>query len=571
MKINRKQYLDLFGPTTGDKIQLADTNLMIEIEKDCTTYGDELVFGGGKTARQGMGLTPGATQEDGALDHVITNVVIMDPILGIIKADIGIRNGLIAGIGKAGNPNMMDNVSNNLIVSNSTEVTAGEGLIATAGFFDTHVHMICPQQVYHAIANGITTYVGGGTGPADGTNATTCVPGPWNIRKMIESTEGLPINWLFLGKANDSKEDTLVEELAAGAGGFKMHEDWGATHASLDTGLSVADEYDVQIAIHTDSLNEGGYVDDTIDAIDGRTVHTYHTEGAGGGHAPDVMKIAAEPNVLPSSTNPTRPYTVNTIDEHLDMVMVTHHLNPKVPEDVAFAESRIRAETIAAEDVFHDWGVLSMYSSDSQAMGRTGEVSTRCWQTAHKMKAQFGKLPEDSPNNDNFRVLRYLSKLNINPAITNGVSDYVGSLEPGKMADIVLWDPAYFGVKAKIVFKGGFISYAMMGDPNASVPPVQPVFFRPMFGSFGLARSRTSVIFTSKLALELGIEEKYGLERKFLPVGNTRTIGKQQLVRNDTLGEIKIDPETYKVTFDGKPVTSDPAKELPLTQLYHLV
>jgi len=381
----------------------------------------------------------------------------------------------------------------------------------------------------------------------------------------------LPINWLLLGKANDSKPETLVEQLAAGAGGFKMHEDWGATRASLDVGLSVADEYDVQIAIHTDSLNEGGYVDDTIDAIDGRTVHTYHTEGAGGGHAPDIMKIAGEPNALPSSTNPTRPYTVNTIDEHLDMVMVTHHLNPKVPEDVAFAESRIRAETIAAEDVFHDWGILSMYSADSQAMGRTGEVSTRSWQTAHKMKAQFGKLPEDSPDNDNFRVLRYLAKLNINPAITNGVSDYVGSLEKGKMADIVLWDPRFFGAKPNIVFKGGFIAYAMMGDPNASVPPVEPIFFRPMFGGFGLARSRTSALFTSKLAIENGIQAKYGIQRQVLPVHNVRNLGKQHMVRNSTLGEIRIDPETYKVSFNGKSVTSEPAKELPLTQLYHLV
>ncbi len=571
MKITRKQYLDLYGPTKGDKIQLADTNLIIEVEKDCTSFGDELVFGGGKTARQGMGLAAGTTQANGALDHVITNVVVLDAILGVVKADIGIRNGVIAGIGKAGNPSTMDNVTENMVTSNSTEVTAGEGLIATAGFFDTHVHMISPQQVYHAIGNGITTYIGGGTGPADGTNATTCTPGPWNIRKMIEASEGLPINWLFLGKANDSKPETIVEELAAGAGGLKMHEDWGATRASLDTGLSVADEYDVQIAIHTDSLNEGAYVDDSIDAIDGRTVHTYHTEGAGGGHAPDIMKIAGEPNALPSSTNPTRPYTINTLDEHLDMVMVTHHLNPKVPEDVAFAESRIRAETIAAEDVFHDWGILSMYSADSQAMGRTGEVSTRCWQTAHKMKAQFGKLPEDAPGNDNFRVLRYLAKLNINPAITNGVSDYVGSLEKGKMADIVLWDPRFFGAKPNIVFKGGFIAYAMMGDPNASVPPVEPVFFRPMFGGFGLARSTTSALFTSKLAIENGIKEKYGIKRQVLPVYNVRNLGKQHMIRNSTLGEIKIDPETYKVTFNGKLVTCEPAKELPLTQLYHLV
>ena len=571
MRISRKQYLDLYGPTVGDKIQLADTNLIIEVEKDFATYGDELVFGGGKSARQGMGLATGVKHSDGALDHVITNVVILDAVLGVLKGDIGIRDGMIAGVGKAGNPNTMDNVDENLVVSNATEVTAGEGLIATAGFIDGHTHWICPQQVYHAIANGITTYVGGGTGPADGTNATTCTPGPWNIQKMIESFEGLPLNWLVLGRANDSKKETLVEELEAGAGGFKMHEDWGATRASIDTALTVCDEYDVQLAIHTDSLNEGMYVDDTIDAINGRTVHTYHTEGAGGGHAPDIMKIAGEPNVLPSSTNPTRPYTVNTVDEHLDMLMITHHLNPKVPEDVAFAESRIRAETIAAEDVFHDWGVLSMYSSDSQAMGRAGEVSTRCWQTAHKMKAQFGKLPEDSTDNDNFRVLRYLAKLNINPAITNGISDYVGSIEKGKMADIVLWHPQFFGVKPNIVFKGGLIAYAMMGDGNASVPTVEPVFFRPMFGGFGLAQSRTSALFVSKLALENGIKEKYSLQRQVLPVRNVRNLGKQQMVRNSTLGDIKIDPETYKVTFNGKIVTSEPAKELPLTQVYHLV
>jgi urease subunit alpha len=571
VKISRKQYFDLYGPTKGDKIQLADTNLEIEVEKDLTSYGDELVFGGGKTGRQGMGLSPGTTHEDGALDHVITNVVVLDPLMGVVKADIGIRNGIIVGIGKAGNPSTMDNVTENLVVSNSTEITAGEGLIATAGFFDTHTHWISPQQVYHAIANGITTYVGGGTGPADGTNATTCTPGPWNIRKVIEAFEGLPLNWLVLGKANDSKGETLIEELAAGAGGFKMHEDWGATAASIDTALTVADEYDVQLAIHTDSLNEGAYVDDTIDTIDGRTVHTYHTEGAGGGHAPDIMKIAGEPNVLPSSTNPTRPYTVNTIDEHLDMVMVTHHLNPKVPEDVAFAESRIRAETIAAEDVFHDMGILSMYSSDSQAMGRTGEVSTRCWQTAHKMKAQFGKLPEDSAENDNFRVLRYLAKLNINPAITNGISDYVGSITPGKIADIVLWNPQFFGVKPNIVFKGGLIAYAMMGDPNASVPPVEPVFFRPMWGGFGLAQPRTCALFVSKLAIENGIEKKYGIQRMVLPVRNVRNIGKQHMIRNSTVGDIKIDPETYKVSFNGMPITSEPAKELPLTQLYHLV
>ncbi len=571
MKMSRKQYVDLYGPTKGDKVQLADTNLVIEVEKDYTAYGDELVFGGGKTIREGMGQSPGTTHAMGALDHVITNAIVFDPILGVVKADIGIRDGKIAGIGKAGNPGLMDGVDRDMVVSSSTEATAGEGMIATAGFFDTHVHMIAPQQAYETIANGITTYIGGGTGPADGTNAVTSTPGPWNIEKMIESTEGLPLNWLFLGKGNDSKPEPLVEMLEAGAGGFKMHEDWGATAASLDVALDVADKYDVQVSIHTDSLNEGSYVDDSIYVINGRTVHTYHTEGAGGGHAPDIMKIAAEPNVLPSSTNPTRPYTVNTIDEHLDMLIVCHHLNPAVPEDVAFAESRIRAETIAAEDVFHDWGVLSMYSSDSQAMGRTGEVSTRAWQTAHKVKEQFGKLPEDSPNNDNFRALRYLAKLTINPAITNGVADYLGSLEKGKMADIVLWDPKFFGAKNKMVFKGGFIAYAMMGDPNASLPTVEPIYWRPMFGGFGTAQSKISAIFTSKVAYDLGIKEKYGLEHQVLPVSKTRNLGKDDMVRNSTRGDIEIDPETHKVKFNGKEVSSEPAKKLPLTQLYYLI
>ena len=571
MKMSRKQYVDLYGPTKGDKVQLADTNLVIEVEKDYTAYGDELVFGGGKTIREGMGQSPGTTHAMGALDHVITNAIVFDPILGVVKADIGIRDGKIAGIGKAGNPGLMDGVDRDMVVSSSTEATAGEGMIATAGFFDTHVHMIAPQQAYETIANGITTFIGGGTGPADGTNAVTSTPGPWNIEKMMESVEGLPLNWLFLGKGNDSKPEPLVEMLEAGAGGFKMHEDWGATAASLDTVLDVADKYDVQVSIHTDSLNEGSYVDDTIYVINGRTVHTYHTEGAGGGHAPDIMKIAGEPNVLPSSTNPTRPYTVNTIDEHLDMLIVCHHLNPAVPEDVAFAESRIRAETIAAEDVFHDWGVLSMYSSDSQAMGRTGEVSTRAWQTAHKVKEQFGKLPQDSPNNDNFRALRYLAKLTINPAITNGIADYVGSLEKGKMADIVLWDPKFFGAKNKMVFKGGFIAYAMMGDPNASLPTVEPIYWRPMFGGFGTAQSKVSAIFTSKVAYDLGVNQKYGLERQVLPVSNTRNLGKDDMVRNDTRGDIEIDPETHKVKFNGKEVTSEPAKKLPLTQLYYLI
>jgi urease subunit alpha len=568
--MSRKQYIDLFGPTTGDKVHLADTNLKVQIEHDFATYGDELVFGGGKTARQGMGLAPGATHKSGALDHVITNVIVLDPVVGVVKGDVGIREGKIVGIGKAGNPGIMDNVAKDLVVSASTEVTAGEGAILTPGFMDTHIHMICPQQAEEALANGTTTFIGGGTGPADGSNAVNSTPGPWNIEKMIESTEGLPLNWLFLGKGNDSMPEPLIEELEAGAGGFKMHEDWGATAAAIDTSLSVADQYDVQVSIHTDSLNEGGYVDDSIDAINGRTVHTYHTEGAGGGHAPDFMKIAGEPNVLPSSTNPTRPFTVDNVDEGLDMTIVTHHLNPAVPEDVAFAHSRIRPETQAAEDVLHDWGVLSMYSSDSQAMGRCGEVSTRTWQTAHKMKAQFGKLPEDSPENDNFRVLRYLAKICTNIAITNGIFDHVGSIEKGKMADLVLWDPKFFGVKPKMVFKGGFIAYAMMGDPNASIPTVEPVYWRPMFGAYGKALTRTSTVFTSRAAYDLNIKEKYDMDREVLPVSKTRTIGKQDMVRNSTIGKIEIDPETYEVTFNGQIVECEPAKELPMTQLYYL-
>ncbi|KQB35209.1 urease subunit alpha [Acidiplasma cupricumulans] len=571
MKISRKQYNDLYGPTKGDKVQLADTDLVIEIEKDLTTYGDELVFGGGKTFRDGMGSSPGTTHAKGALDHVITNAIVFDPMVGVIKADIGIRDGKIVGIGKAGNPGIMDNVDKDMVVSSSTEATSGEGLIATAGFFDTHVHMISPQQAYEAIANGITTHIGGGTGPADGTNAVTTTPGPWNIRKMMEAVEGLPLNWLFLAKGNDSKPEPLIEALEAGAGGFKVHEDWGITPAALDNALTVADQYDVQVSIHTDSLNEAGYVDDTNYILNGRTVHTYHSEGAGGGHAPDVMKLVGEPNVLPSSTSPTRPYTVNTIDEHLDMLMVCHHLNPAVPEDIAFAESRIRAETIAAEDVFHDLGLISMYSSDSQAMGRVGEVSTRLWQTADKNKKEFGKLPEDSKDNDNFRALRYLAKVTINPAITNGISDYIGTLEKDKIADIVLWDPKFFGVKPKMVFKGGFIAYAMMGDPNASIPTVEPIYFRPMYGGFGLAQSRTSYIFTSKVAYDLGIKSKYGLEHNVLPVYNTRNLTKAHMVRNSTVGDIQIDPETHKVKFNGKLITSQPAKQLPLAQLYFIV
>ena len=570
MNMSRKQYADLFGPTTGDKVQLADTNLVVEVEKDYTTYGDELVYGGGKTVREGMGMSPGSTQKDGALDHVITNALILDPVLGVVKGDIGFRNGKIAGIGKAGNPGLMDNVDKDMIVSCATDVSSGEGSIITPGFFDTHVHMICPQQAFDSLANGITTYIGGGTGPSDGTRGTTQTSGPWNIRKMIESVEGLPVNWLFLGKGNDSKPEPLIEQLEAGAGGFKLHEDFGITAAALDCCLTVADEYDVQVAIHTDTLNEGLYIEDTLDAIDGRTVHSYHTEGAGGGHAPDIMTIAGHPNVLPSSTDPTNPYTKNTVDEIFDMIMITHHLNPNSPEDTAFCESRIRPETIAAEDVLHDMGVLSMYSSDSQAMGRCGEVSTRCWQTAHQMKEQFGKLPEDAEGNDNFRVLRYLAKISINPAITNGVADYLGSLEKGKMADAVIWDPKFFGVKPKMLWKAGFIAYSMMGDPNASIPTPEPYTWRPMFGGFGLAQARTSATFVSKASCELNIKEKYDLDRMVLPVGKTRNLSKSHMVRNDRTGDMKIDPETYKVTWNGEQITCKPAKELPMAQLYYL-
>jgi urease subunit alpha len=570
LKLTRRQYTDLYGPTVGDRIRLADTELYIEVEKDLLTYGDEVVFGGGKSIRDGMGQTPGITHAQGALDHLITNVVVFDPVLGIAKADIGIRNGLIVGIGKAGNPYTMDGVSDNLVVSSSTEVTAGEHLIATAAGIDTHIHMISPQQAYEAISNGIGTFIGGGTGPADGTNATTCTPGPWNIQRMMEAVEDIPINWGFLGKGNESAPGPLEEQIEAGACGLKLHEDWGTTPAAIDNCLNVADKYDVQVAIHTDSLNEAGYVEDTIDAINGRTIHTYHTEGAGGGHAPDIMKIAGEPNALPSSTNPTRPYTVNTIDEHLDMLIVCHHLNPAIPEDVAFAESRIRAETIAAEDVLHDMGALSMYSSDSQAMGRCGEVVTRCWQTADKMKKMRGRLREEKGDNDNYRCLRYLSKYTINPAITHGISDYIGSLEPGKIADIVLWDPAFFGVKPKMVFKGGFITWALMGEPNASLPTPEPVFYRPMFGAMGKAVKKTCFTFVSQAALDRRVPEELGLQKTCLPVRRCRNITKQSMVFNNAMPKIEIDPETYEVVVDGVIATVEPAKKLALTKLYYL-
>ena len=573
LKLTRKQYTDLFGPSSGDKVRLGDTDLTIEIEKDLLTLGDECVFGGGKTIRDGLGQASGVTNANGALDFVITNAVVLDPVLGIVKGDIGIKDGKIAGVGNSGNPYIMDKVSKNMVVSACTEATAGEHTICTPGHFDTHIHMISPQQYVDGISNGICNMIGGGTGPADGTNATTCTPGVFNISRMMESVEDIPMNWGFLGKGNDSHPSLapLLEQIEAGACGLKDHEDWGTTAAVLDASLRAVDATDTQLALHTDSINECAYVEDTINAIDGRTLHTYHTEGAGGGHAPDIMKIAGEQFALPSSTNPTRPYTVNTVDEHLDMLMFCHHLNPAVAEDVAFAESRIRAETIAAEDVLHDEGVLSMYSSDSQAMGRIGEVVIRAWQTADKMKKMKGRLQEEQGvDNDNFRAKRYIAKTTINPAITHGVADYLGSLEVGKYADIVMYPNAFFAAKPKMVFKGGFIAWSIMGDPNASLPTPEPVFYRPMFGAMGKAVKKTSFTFTSKAAVQLGVPEKLGLEKVILPVKNCRSISKQDMAWNDKTPEITIDPETYEVKLDGKIATVDPAKELALAQRYFM-
>ncbi len=568
--IPRHRYASLYGPTVGDRVRLADTNLVIEIERDLTSPGDEIVFGGGKTLRDGQGQSTLASSE-GALDVVVTNAIVIDPLLGVVKADIGIKDGRIAAIGKAGNPATMSGVDPRLVVGPGTEAIAGEHLIVTPGAIDAHVHMICPQQVWEALSNGITTLIGGGTGPADGTNATTCTPGPWNIGRMLQAVEAFPVNWGLLGKGNSSRAAPLIEQLEAGACGLKDHEDWGTTPPVIDTSLRVADDFDVQIAIHTDTLNESGFLEETVRAIAGRTIHTYHTEGAGGGHAPDIIRIAGEPYVLPSSTNPTRPFTVNTLAEHLDMLMVCHHLNPSVPEDVAFAESRIRAETIAAEDVLHDLGVISMYSSDSQAMGRIGESFTRLIQTAHKMKEQRGALNGDPPGADNARVLRYVAKLTINPAIAHGIAHEVGSIAPGKLADLVLWPLATFGAKPKLIVKGGMIAWAAMGDPGASIPTPQPVLYRPMFGASARATSETCVTFVSQVSLGRDLPGRLGLTRRLVPVRNCRGIGKRDMVRNDATPRIEVDPETYVVRVDGEVATCAPAARLPLSQLHYIV
>jgi urease subunit alpha len=568
--IRRANYAKMYGPTTGDKVRLGDTELFIEIEHDHTVYGDEAKFGGGKTIRDGMAQSATATRKEGVLDFVITSVMIIDH-WGIVKADIGIKDGKIVGIGKAGNPDTMDGVDSNMVIGASTEVHGGAGLIATAGGIDTHIHFICPQQIDHALFSGITTMFGGGTGPADGTSATTVTPGAWNIQKMLEAADAYPMNLGFMGKGNCATTAPLEEQIEAGALGLKIHEDWGSTPAVIDASLKVADKYDVQVAIHTDTLNEAGFLEDTVAAIAGRVIHTFHTEGAGGGHAPDIIKIAMYPNILPSSTNPTRPYTVNTIDEHLDMLMVCHHLNPSVAEDVAFADSRIRPETIAAEDILHDMGVISMMSSDSQAMGRVAEVITRTWQTAHKMKVQRGALPEDEGNeNDNFRVKRYVSKYTINPAVAHGISDHVGSIEKGKLADIVLWKPSMFGAKPEMIIKGGMIIASRMGDPNASIPTPQPVIYRHMFGAAGKALFKTCVTFVSQVSIDKKIVQKYGLEKMILPVKNCRTIGKKDMVNNSATPHIEVDPEKYEVKVDGEHIACEPMKVLPLAQRYFL-
>lgn len=573
MKISRKQYASLYGPTTGDRVRLGDTDLIIEVEEDRIVAGEEAVFGGGKTIRDGMGQSARATSASGQLDTVITNALILD-YTGVIKADIGIKDGRIVGIGHAGNSDLMPNVTPGMEIGPGTEAISGEGKIITAGGIDTHIHFICPQQCWEALSAGLTTMIGGGTGPSSGTSATTCTPGPWNIHRMLEASEGIPINLGFLGKGNASRPEGLNEQIEAGAIGLKLHEDWGTTPKAIDTCLSVADRYDVQVAIHTDTLNEAGYIEDTIKAIKGRAIHSFHTEGAGGGHAPDIIKICGEPNVLPSSTNPTMPFTVNTMDEHLDMLIVCHNLNPRIPEDVAFAESRIRRETIAAEDILHDLGAISIMSSDSQAMGRIGEVITRTWQTAHKMKAQRGHLApvggRDSGQNDNFRARRYVAKYTINPAITHGIAHEVGSVEVGKIADLVIWKPEFFGVKPEMVLKSGFIAQAQMGDPNASIPTPEPTISRPMFGAFGRALSSTSFTFVSQAALDHEIPKRLGLQRRVSAVKNCRNLGKRDLKLNDALPKMEVNPETYIVTADGVPLICEPAVVLPLAQRYQL-
>jgi len=564
-KITRQAYAEMFGPTTGDRLRLADTALIIEVEKDHTIYGEEVKFGGGKVIRDGMGQGQRVSAE--TVDTVITNALIVDAVTGIVKADIGLKDGRIAAIGKAGNPDIQPGVT--IVIGPGTEVIAGEGMIVTAGGIDSHIHFICPQQIDEALYSGVTTMIGGGTGPATGTFATTCTPGPWHIHRMLEAADAFPMNLGFLGKGNASLPEALREQVEAGVIGLKLHEDWGTTPAAIDCCLTVADEMDVQVAIHSDTLNESGFVEATLGAFKGRTIHTFHTEGAGGGHAPDIIKAAGLPNVLPSSTNPTMPYTVNTIDEHLDMLMVCHHLDPRIAEDIAFAESRIRRETIAAEDILHDLGAFSMMSSDSQAMGRVGEVIIRTWQAAHKMKLQRGALPEDSARNDNFRVKRYIAKYTINPALTHGIAHTVGSVEVGKLADLVLWKPAFFGVKPSLILKGGMIAAAAMGDPNASIPTPQPVHYRPMFGSFGKAL-KTSVTFVSQAALNNPAVAALGLSKPLIAVSGTRTLQKSDMVHNGATPEITVDPETYVVKADGVHLVCEPATELPLAQRYFL-
>ena len=566
-KIDKKNYSQTYGPTTGDRVRLADSELIIEVEKDFTNYGDEVKFGGGKVIRDGMGQSQ-ITRDNGAVDTVITNALIVD-WWGIIKADIGIKDGNIFNIGKAGNPDIQDNID--IIIGTSTEVIAGEGHILTAGSIDTHIHFICPQQIETALASGITTMLGGGTGPATGTNATTCTPGSFHISRMLQAAEAFPINLGFFGKGNSTNERNLIDQVNAGACGLKLHEDWGTTPANINSCLNVADIHDIQVCIHTDTLNEAGFVEDTINAISGRTIHTFHTEGAGGGHAPDIIKICGEKNILPSSTNPTRPYTKNTLEEHLDMLMVCHHLDSKIPEDIAFAESRIRRETIAAEDILHDIGAFSIIASDSQAMGRVGEVITRTFQTAHKMKIQRGHLKEDSERNDNYRVKRYISKVTINPAIAHGLDKFVGSVEIGKLADLVLWKPAFFGVKPEIVIKGGSIVWSQMGDANASIPTPGPVYGRPMFANYGLSKVKSSINFLSKNAIDLEVPKRLGLQKKCVAVENTRAVNKNDLKLNCLLPDISVDPQTYEVLANGELLTCEPLNEVPMTQRYFLL